>query len=158
MPIAGNSLVISDVVYFWSKVDKSSNCWIWTASKTNGRYGQFYAQGKRCLTHRYSWLIHNGDIPKGLCVCHTCDNPPCVNPKHLWLGTNADNMRDKIKKGRLRVGIGERNGKSKLVTKQINSIRALYLKGYVQTVLAKKYDVCQQTISHIVTRKFWKHV
>ena len=85
---------------FWAKVDKSGDCWLWTASKTKEGYGYFRFDGAMRKAHRMSWLLTNGEIPEGMLVCHTCDNPSCVNPKHLWLGTNRDNMDDMNAKGR----------------------------------------------------------
>ena len=81
-------------------VVKSDNCWDWKGGKTNWGYGNININKKTELVHRISWIIHNGEIPKGLLVCHSCDNPICSNPKHLWLGTNYENQHDCIKKGR----------------------------------------------------------
>lgn len=91
---------------FWSKVDKSGGpaaCWPWTASVDPKGYGQFaYADGTRRSgrAHRVAWILANGPISAGMSVCHSCDNPPCCNPAHLWLGTNADNVADRVRKGR----------------------------------------------------------
>ena len=85
---------------FWMKVDKTKTCWLWTASKNSLGYGRFKFQGKTGGAHRYSYLLVNGPIPDGLCVCHKCDVRACVNPKHLWLGTISDNAKDMVSKNR----------------------------------------------------------
>lgn len=93
----------SDQEKFWPKVQKTSTCWLWTACKTKLGYGKLSWK----QAHRVSWEIHNGAIPVGMCVCHKCDNPPCVNPDHLFLGTQKDNILDAKKKGRL-IGKGKK--------------------------------------------------
>lgn len=86
---------------FWSKVDRSGDCWTWTASRTRHGYGRIGLGHDRVETaHRVSWMLANGPIPEGVFVCHRCDNPPCVRPDHLFLGTALDNIRDMIAKGR----------------------------------------------------------
>lgn len=88
---------------FWRKVDKpngENGCWLWTGSFTTPGYGQFRADGKNLSTHRYAYEISRGPIPKGLLVCHHCDNPKCVRPDHLFLGTHKDNHDDSVAKGR----------------------------------------------------------
>jgi len=85
---------------FWDKVDKTGECWIWTASKYLNGYGQFRFDGKNWGAHRMAWLLTNGEIPDGMLVCHTCDNPSCIRPAHLFIGTQKQNMRDCIDKGR----------------------------------------------------------
>lgn len=89
------------LVRFWSKVDKTSTCWLWTGMPNGWGYGTFkVSAGNDRFAHRLSWEIHKGPIPKGLCVCHKCDRPICVNPDHLFLGSHRDNRDDAIRKGR----------------------------------------------------------
>jgi len=102
---------------FWPKVNKTQECWLWIGYRDARGYGRIMRQGKVCGTHRVSWEIHNGQIPEGMGVLHSCDNPPCVNPQHLFIGTQKDNMRDCTRKGRAwyvmhpdRVASGERHG------------------------------------------------
>ena len=89
---------------FWEKVDKTDDCWVWISSKISSKpnrgYGRIWVNGKPELAHRISWEIANGPIPKGMQVLHRCDNPSCVRPDHLFLGTQRDNMQDSIEKGR----------------------------------------------------------
>jgi hypothetical protein len=88
-------------LYFYERFEiNADGCWVWVIDGKGEDYGQFMVDGKRYKAHRYSYEIHKGAIPEGMYVCHTCDNPPCVNPDHLWLGTNADNVRDMNRKNR----------------------------------------------------------
>lgn len=85
---------------FWSKVNKTEGCWLWTASGTDDGYGQLKFKGKRHYAHHLSVMLSGREIPAGMAVCHTCDNPPCVRPDHLFVGTLSDNQKDSVKKGR----------------------------------------------------------
>ena len=141
---------------FWDKVDKSGDCWVWRGVSGNG-YGQFWNNGKNVGAHRFAYSLANGPIPNGLFVCHHCDNPKCVRPSHLFLGTNSDNIVDSVVKGRWTDNRGEKHGMSKLVKDDVREIRRLYSLGVTQTVLAKAWEVDQSTISYIVNGKRWKH-
>lgn len=135
---------------FWEKVDKSGDCWLWTGATINKGYGQIRIKGKSVLVHRVSYELHRGPIPKGLCVLHHCDNPLCVNPDHLFLGTKYDNVQDMIAKGR--------RSQTKLTLDKVKEIRERVSNGETQISLAKEFGVIQQTISDAVTRKTWKDV
>ena len=89
---------------FWSKVHVTNGCWLWTRCRRKDGYGKLGLFGEIVYAHRVAWLLTNGPIPKGLCVLHHCDNPPCCNPDHLFLGTRADNATDRDTKGRTRGG------------------------------------------------------
>ena len=149
---------------FWSKVDKSGACWVWTRNKTQGGYGQssFRIGGRAftLLSHRVSWVIANGPIPRGLFVLHNCpsgDNPACVNPDHLWLGTLADNNHDMMAKGRFRPHVGVRHPMARLTEADVRSIRER-AKTTLHKVLASEYRLHVRTVSYIVTRKYWPHL
>ncbi|WP_437230136.1 HNH endonuclease signature motif containing protein [Planctomicrobium sp. SH661] len=111
---------------FWSKVDRSGGkdaCWLWTAYRNPKGYGQFaWASKTIILAHRAAWRITYGDIPIQSCICHFCDNPSCVNPNHLWIGSHMDNVRDRDAKGRRRPPSGEYNGQCKLTHEHVIAI------------------------------------
>lgn len=169
---------------FWSQVDKSPHpkgCWIWTGDRQpRSGYGRFFAQ-KTHMAHRYSYEIAHAPIPRGLLACHKCDNPPCVNPDHIFLGTHQDNHDDMHAKGRGITGHkftdgrsrGEKNPRAKLTTTQVAEIRAIYqgdgrknkvggLRGRATTPtlkqLAAQYGVAFSVIHAIVTNQIWKDV
>lgn len=148
---------------FWKFVDKKSDneCWNWTNKRTNGRgYGRTYTgYAKWMYAHRASWLINKGPIPDGLFVCHKCDNPSCCNPNHLWLGTNADNQKDKFAKGRdwqsrhpEKLCRGENHPRCKLTDEQVLEIRQTY-KPWMGGKLARKFRCSPSTIHLIVKGK-----
>jgi len=145
---------------FWAKVDKQGpdECWEWQGAKIPKGYGQIREGGhcnKSLLAHRVSYELAHGPIPAGKFVCHHCDNPSCVNPAHLWIGTNAENLHDMIDKGRGADRRGERAGGVKLIEQDVHEIRRMLSRAISQTVIAKKYGVAQVTISMIKTGKTW---
>lgn len=145
---------------FWEKVDKRGpgDCWEWQGYH-GGRYGSVSVthngDTRTTGSHRFSHELHNGPIPEGMYVCHSCDNPPCVNPAHLFLGTNADNLEDMVRKGRSLAG--SKNKNARLAENDIRDIRGSYRmrKG---PELAKKYGVADCTIRDIVRGRRWRHV
>lgn len=144
---------------FWRFVNKTETCWLWTGAHSN--YGLLNERGrtKTLIASRVSWEIHNGPIPDGLYVLHDCpggDNPLCVNPAHLWLGTAADNSHDMMAKGRNADRSGEHNGQAKLTWEKVNLIRAKFDNDGVSVKeLASEFQVHQQTISDVVRRRNW---
>ncbi len=159
---------------FWEKVDKcgSDDCWLWRGSKQTRGYGMFVVGGRRRLAHRVAYQLCVGLIPTGLFVCHHCDNPSCVNPAHLFVGTQADNIHDAVAKGRMakgsrhgshthpeRMARGERNGNVKLTEAQVREIRTAYAQGGVtQQGLAERYGIGQTAISNLLSFRTWKHL
>jgi hypothetical protein len=182
---------------FWSKVNKNGPtmpnmktcCWVWTGWKLKRKwnYGRFdlLPERKNRGAHQVSWELSNGPIPVGLSVCHHCDNPPCVRPDHLWLGTHQQNLQDRDAKGRQARGInsgaalhpdriarGERNGKKtkpectprgercshKLAENEVREIRRLASNGIPARLLGPRYGVTRQCVTLILKGKNWRHV
>jgi len=147
-----------DVKRFWSKVDirGPDDCWNWIASCHRSGHGQFNWCGVPQGAHRIAWALVNGSIPKGMFICHRCDNPGCVNPRHLFLGTQAMNMADMAAKGRRR-GINSAN--AKLTENEVVEIRGLYATGrFTQARLAVVFSVANQCIHDIIHGRTWKHL
>lgn len=146
---------------FWSKVDKRGpdDCWQWTGALNEHGYGVLRPEGQRhgpCVkAHRVSAELAGMDITDAV-VCHRCDNPPCVNPVHLFVGSQADNVRDMHVKGR--GNLGSRNGQARLTEQQVREIRARAAAGEQQKVLAREFGVAPITVSNIVRLKSWRHV
>lgn len=142
---------------FWLQVKKTRGCWHWQgSSKGHKGYGRLRVQNVHVPAHRFSYQLHIGPIPTGLVVCHKCDKPLCVNPRHLFLGTIGDNVRDAVKKGRMNIGV--KNGRSKLTPSQVREIREKRLAGVSGLVLAKEFKVTNALIYRIAKRKAWRHV
>ena len=161
---------------FWNKVRKTSTCWIWTASKRDKGYGAFsYTKDGKMVqdrAHRYSWEIHRRSIPEGLCVLHNCpggDNPSCVNPAHLFLGTKGQNNEDMVRKGRYnkartpvadgsKYERGEQHHGATLTAEIVRAIRSARESGQSFGFLSKQYGLSIGHVFRIVTRKAWAHV
>lgn len=162
---------------FWSAVEKRQDgCWAWTKGKNSTGYGVLYGQLGAVLAHRFSYELHKGPIPRNLFVCHTCDNPECVNPDHLFAGTARDNVRDCMSKGRkptppvfygddhyLRrnphlAKRGEQIGTSKLTTPAVVSLLKDRAKGHSFGKLARAYGLDKSTVQDICAGRRWRHV
>lgn len=146
---------------FWNKFTRPKvGCWEWFAAKDHFGYGQIGRYGRRNLirAHRLSWLLFNGPIPDSLCVLHRCDNPSCVNPNHLFLGTKKDNAIDKAKKGRSYSPRGETNGRAILNEKKVKSIRKFHKNGILCKDLSLMFNTPVSTIYKVVYRVTWKHI
>lgn len=161
---------------FWRRVDKNGpvpghckelgRCWPWVGFRRKdagfeyGIMARCDGTGRQVRAHRFSWELHNGPVPDGLMVMHKCDNPPCVNPAHLAVGTCLDNVRDMDSKDR-RISsslCGSEKPQSKLTEDDVAKIRGLYATGTHQSTLSARYGVSQATVSAIVLGKTWRHV
>ena len=148
-------------VRFHSKYSPEPNtgCWIWTGSD-NYRYGLIASNGRQMKAHRVSYELHHGSIPAGMVVMHQCDNPLCVNPAHLKLGTQLDNIKDRDRKGRQVPSrpTGQLNGMSKLSVSAVQSIKSLAEAGSLHSDLAVLFGVSRTCVSFISSGKRWAHV
>lgn len=171
---------------FWFRVEKTETCWLWRGYTNEAGYGIIIEKNKhRRLTHRFSWELHNGPIPGGLCVLHRCDTPACVNPAHLFLGTHSDNHADMVNKGRHqhgdghyrrldpsrglygdanpsrqhpeRLAHGENHVNARLTWEQVRSIRREYAAGGTSLRrLAEDHGVAISTVHHVVRGRIWR--
>ena len=159
--------------YFWSRVDMSAGptaCWPWVGTRDPKGYGRFCHNGVRTRAHRVAFRLAHGSVPSGLSVCHHCDNPPCCNDSHLFVGTNADNVADRHAKGRSRgpsfnahashispeIVRGENNGNSKLTWSDVEGIRSQRAQGASLNKLALTFGVSRSNIRFIVTGSTWR--
>lgn len=157
-----DAVATKETVRFFEKVEITEgegDCWLWQGAVAGSGYGYFYFRGKSVCAHRVAWILANGEIPPGLCILHTCDNPLCVRPGHLFLGDRASNMADMVAKGRGANAAGENNNMNKLTEAQVIEIRRRYAAGDVsQRELGEEFGVTNSAISHITRRRRWKHV
>lgn len=157
-------LVLGDEARFWSRVQKLSepdSCWIWIGAEDKNGYGKFkISSGGKDIyirAHRYSWKLYTGRRPPdSLLICHKCDHPRCVNPHHLFLGTNQDNVDDRQAKGR--GAKGETNGFAKLTEEQVLKMRQLYSQGEKVINISDKFNSGISTIRDIIFGRTWKHL
>ncbi|MCL4296410.1 MAG: HNH endonuclease [Anaerolineae bacterium] len=143
---------------FWSKVEKTEDCWIWTGAKSKHGYGRFKVERRLVLPHRFAYEVTYGSIPDGYLICHRCDNPSCVRPDHLFLGTYKDNAVDAYLKGRMGFPElrGSQRGSSKLTENDVKEIRDLYqIKHLTFKSIAEIYKVNATTIRDAVVRRSW---
>ncbi len=139
---------------FWSKVKKTPSCWNWTAGTWPDGYGRFYCAGEVISAHRQAYEWQCGPIPDGMQVLHTCDNPPCVRGDHLFLGTNADNVADRVAKGRSSTGEGRPN--HKLTEEDVSELRGLYAHGNESMPrLARRFGVVVSQVWRIIHGVEW---
>lgn len=145
---------------FFAKIESpnESGCMEWKAARNAKGYGQFGVSGKMRVASRLAYELANGPIPDGMLVCHTCDNPPCCNPAHLFLGSAKDNQADKANKGRCALQSGSKNNLARLTESVVLEIRAMRADGYKVSDLAHRFNVHQTTISKVITRATWNHV
>jgi HNH endonuclease len=137
---------------------KEGNCLIWTRAPNSSKYGRFNQNRKNYSPHRASYETFNGEIPNGYLVLHKCDNPRCINPKHLFLGTHKENTHDMMKKDRMANFKGENNSKAILTENQVLEIRKLHSKGMKTKEIANLYNVKYYTCLDVVNRRNWRHI
>jgi len=148
----------NDLIDFSSYIHETPNCWEWLGTKRNG-YGRFNYKGKKWSAHRLAYRIYKGEFDESLDICHTCDNPGCVNPRHLFIGTHIDNMRDMRNKGRSPNNKGENNPNVKLSVNDVKDIRGYFINGGMNiSELSRKFNVTDTNIRDILNFKTWNHV
>lgn len=142
---------------FWLHVDKNgpNGCWLWTRYRQRQGYGWVCVQQKYYLAHRLAWEFVNGPVPEGLFVLHKCDNPPCVNPDHMFLGDHQANCDDKIRKGRM--AVGEMTKRTVLNAEKVKRIRVLRKRGLSYTRIGELVG-CSDGCARAAVTTYWKHV
>lgn len=139
------------------RLNRGNGCWEWTGSGNGKGYGQIRIDFKLEYAHRVSWQIKNGPVPDGMYVCHACDNRKCVNPSHLWLGSQSENLKDMVDKGRRQYD-PEKMPKTKLTPLQVRKIRSLLAEGMKPREISKMFEVSKDTVWNIKVGKTWSHI
>ena len=139
---------------FWDKVQKTTGCWVWTGTKTGG-YGRIKIAGSTVLSHRLSWEMANGAIPAGMNVLHRCDNPSCVNPGHLFIGTHAQNMADMKFKGRAYHASQELHPMAKLDSSRAREIFLFANSGHTKASIARNFGITRRVVLQIQRGGLW---
>ena len=164
----------TDLEKFWSRVDMSGECWLWTASKAPNGYGRFFNSNKTHAAHRWIFEKLTGPLPSGMECCHKCDVKACVRPDHLFAGTRSDNMRDCANKGRNAMQLrphrshfntpnrpqvrGEQQGHSKLTEGDVIEIRFLRSEGFPAAELAARFSISAAHVRKLAAGKAWRHL
>jgi len=150
-----NDYTQEDIDRFWEKVNKTESCWLWTGGKSTQGYGVFRYHGPYIYSHRFSYLLKDKEYDQSLCVLHSCDKPSCVNPDHLFLGTQKENMQDKLNKNRQAKGLSI---SGVLTEEDALSIIDLYKQGNTQRYISSLFNINQSQVSKIVSGSRWGHL
>lgn len=139
--------------YFWQRVDISDGCWMWLGGRSDEGYGRVKIGGRRYVASRIAYLLIRGEVPDDLNVCHTCDNPGCVNPAHLFLGDDAANHRDRDAKGRGRWVTRDFHPLTKLPSSAVSIVKEMAAAGMTQSAIAEHFGVSQTTVWRVIHSK-----
>lgn len=140
------------------KIGEAHECWEWQGNRPSALYGHFSLREKTVKAHRWIYALLNGEIPDDLVVRHKCDNPACVNPAHLEVGTVADNTRDKYERGRGPNRQGEKHPMARLDEDRVRQLRKMASLGFTHTAIAEKFGIARQTVGNIVRGRNWSHI
>ena len=157
---------VSDPVFverFWRKVLRGDRCWEWQGAQARHGYGLVIlsparARVRRTFAHRVAWTAVHGEIEGGFHVCHRCDNPPCCNPDHLFIGTAKDNALDRQAKGRTHVGNGADNPRARLTEADVRTIRQMGADGVASAAIARAFGISPSATRYVLKRQTWRDV